>query len=254
MFHAQLGRFVSRDPLSSDPFYASPGLGEPTAEGVADIDGGNLYQYARGNPLSLTDPSGLDAKATCQCEGLDPRATGPCEIKIWVGDTLFSGVALKQFLNANTGDNAYKGSPYRLCPSQYLGVVGCGVFVPATIPADQQIPAFPPMPRLLSAALVVATVQVALRDARAFAQQLCKNRKTFCDAGTPREYDCGAGNKRCDSVTVTVSYDKYLARLLKTGLALDGFLHVPGLPNRESKALFKELRELRVHPETTSCK
>ncbi|MDZ7620317.1 MAG: RHS repeat-associated core domain-containing protein, partial [Patescibacteria group bacterium] len=39
MYHAELGRFVSRDPMESDP---------------------NLYRYCANNPVLLVDPSGLE--------------------------------------------------------------------------------------------------------------------------------------------------------------------------------------------------
>ena len=65
-YHPQLGGFVTRDPLGADF---------------------NLYRYVHGNPLLLTDPLGLDS-----------GITGPCEIKIWAGDTLYSGKSLDNFL------------------------------------------------------------------------------------------------------------------------------------------------------------
>ncbi len=227
-YSAELGTFISRDPMAYD------------------ADDMNLYRYVYGSPLLLTDPLGLDS-----------RVTGPCRINIWAGDTLYSKSSLVDFYDSQTGKNTYKGN--KICPSQYFGFVGCGVFGPGgdlsalpSVPGQQQIPGFPPMPNLLNGSEVFGMLKMALDRARAFADQLCENRKEFCDDGTPQRYNCGASNQRCDSVEIGVKYDKHISKLLKYGVAPDG-TRIPGLPSKESLDMLKELHKLSKHPEKKNC-
>lgn len=54
VFHAGLGRFTTRDPLGY-------------------VDGSNLYEYVRSNPVANSDPSGTDCPG---CDGIwDPLET-----------------------------------------------------------------------------------------------------------------------------------------------------------------------------------
>jgi RHS repeat-associated protein len=54
-YGSSMGRF-----LSPDPMFIS-------AERLLDPQLLNLYSYVRNNPLSLTDPTGLDFYLSCQC-------------------------------------------------------------------------------------------------------------------------------------------------------------------------------------------
>jgi RHS repeat-associated protein len=215
----------------------------------------NLYTYAANNPLVVIDPSGLA-----------DVVTGPCQINIWAGDTLVgkNNGNLGNFYNNNTGQNAYQGIPDQLCPSQYLGVVGCGAFAPGGansappplfktpvpgIPGNQQIPGFPVMPPFLPAASMMTALTDALNAADALSAQLCMNRKKFCDDGTPPRYQCGANNQRCDSVTITPVWDSFVQTLLTTGIGPNG-TQVPGLPSPASMQL---LARLRSYPKRTNC-
>ena len=114
---------------------------------------------------------------------MDSSVTGPCEINIWVGDTLSSAGSLRNFLIGNTGKNAYKGPQVRICPSQYIGIVGCGDFIPGpvpgvptnpSIPGDQQIPGFPTMPGRLWGGFMIGMIEEAIAKANALADQLCR--------------------------------------------------------------------------------
>ncbi|MGB4728002.1 MAG: hypothetical protein WBH86_11405, partial [Thermogutta sp.] len=194
----------------------------------------NLYRCAHNNLLLLTDPVGLYS-----------GITGPCEIKIWLGDTLYSKKSLLNFLNKNrdSGDHP-------LCPSKYLAVVGCGKFVPSISP-DQQIPEYYP-PDFLQSSKFIEVANAALKAAKELAEQLCENRKKFCDDGTPERYECGSKNQRCDSVSITVTYDDYVSRFLTKGIAPDG-TRVPGVPSPASWELLRRLNNLKRRPETINC-
>ncbi|WP_460185654.1 RHS repeat domain-containing protein [Thermopirellula anaerolimosa] len=216
-YDARVGRWLSEDPI-----------------GFNGGDG-NLYRYVENNVLLVTDPLGLYS-----------GITGPCEIKIWMGDTLFSKASLQNFLNNNRDPGNHP-----LCPSKYLGVVGCGRFVP-DISADQQIPGYGGPPELLHASKFMEVANAVLRAAEKLASQLCENRRKFCDDGTPERYECGAKNQRCDSVTITVTYDRYVSRLLNEGIAPDGS-RVFGLPNSESRELLRRLNKLMRWPKTINC-
>ena len=202
-----------------------------------DADALNLYRYVYDNPLFLTDPLGLTS-----------GVTGPCEVKIWAGDTRDSHTSLKNFYNGNTGDNAYKGNASRICPSQYLGVLGCGNYAPGGpwsvdklpgIPDDQQIPGFPVNPPLMPYEQMYGFLKDGLQAAREFVRQLCENRREFCDDGTPERYLCGANNQRCDSVTITVWLDETAIRVLGQ--------------TTEGKELLKELNRIVKDSEKTDC-
>ena len=92
-------------------------------EGIADTSLLNPYEFLSSQPLTMTYLSGEASRAW-------RSATGPCEIKIWFGDTLDSETSLRNFYKDNTGENAFKGNEDRICQSQYLGVIGCGLFGP----------------------------------------------------------------------------------------------------------------------------
>jgi len=215
-YDARVGRWLSEDPIGYD---------------ANDI---NLYRCAHNNLLLLTDPVGLYS-----------GITGPCEIKIWLGDTLYSKKSLLNFLNKNrdSGDHP-------LCPSKYLAVVGCGKFVPSISP-DQQIPEYYP-PDFLQSSKFIEVANAALKAAKELAEQLCENRKKFCDDGTPERYECGSKNQRCDSVSITVTYDDYVSRFLTKGIAPDG-TRVPGVPSPASWELLRRLNNLKRRPETINC-
>ncbi len=186
--------------------------------------------------------------------------TGPCEITVWAGDTLQSQLSLMQCMASNLGKNAYKGNPSVICPSQYMGFVGCGAFGPGgrftplpAIPGDQQIPDFPIMKPKTPAGLVPGLLRDALNKADAFAGRLCDNRKKFCDDGTPERYRCGADNQRCDSVTIIVSIDSNIKRLLRDGIGTDGETRIPGVRGPEADKLLEELIQRQTRPRTIDC-
>lgn len=61
-YGSNMGRFMSPDPVSM------------TVERLFDSQLLNLYSYVRNNPLSLTDPTGLDFYLGC-----DKEANGSCQ-------------------------------------------------------------------------------------------------------------------------------------------------------------------------------
>jgi RHS repeat-associated protein len=219
-YDSATGRFTTQDPL-----------------GFAAGDE-NLYRYCMNDPTNKTDPSGL----------LTDEYTGPCEIKLWFGDTIISrGGGMGNFIGDNSGKR-----PREICPSRYLGVVGCGNWEPGAdtpvggkpipaIPPNQTIPGFPPNPDMLSTSELMNQIEKALDAAEAFAKQLCKNRQNFCDDGTPQRYKCGADNQRCDSVTITVQYDKKVIETLRNG-------------GPESMALLQRLNKILRNPKPLNCK
>jgi RHS repeat-associated protein len=71
-YHPSLGRFISRDPAGY-------------------IDGGNLYQYTRGNPIWYIDPSGLGSQVW---DGMfnDTFASRVVESGYAIGQAIYAGV------------------------------------------------------------------------------------------------------------------------------------------------------------------
>jgi len=86
-YHPRLGRFLSRDPGSGGPMRvgaARPVVGggfaprDPTGSNQY-ADGMSLYEYERGNPVGVTDPSGLkvgDLPGFIWPEGVTPETLG----------------------------------------------------------------------------------------------------------------------------------------------------------------------------------
>jgi len=72
MYHPGMGRFMQRDPGAGSANRIGAG-GPAVAGGFIPMDqyadGMNLYQYVRGNPYSLRDPSGLasENEQACDC-------------------------------------------------------------------------------------------------------------------------------------------------------------------------------------------
>ena len=73
MYNPDLGTFSQRDPIENDV---------------------NSYRYCNNNPLLYNDPTGL----------LTEEYTGPCEIKLWFGDTVESRGGMGDFIGDNTGN------------------------------------------------------------------------------------------------------------------------------------------------------
>ncbi|MCF6271553.1 MAG: hypothetical protein L3J41_17730, partial [Melioribacteraceae bacterium] len=68
----------------------------------------------------------------------------------------------------------------------------------------------------------------AMRKAKKFGEQLCRNRDQFKDDGNSNRYKCGKDNQRCDSVTITVVCDAQFRRLMEKGIGPD---NPPRWPN-----------------------
>ena len=211
--HAELGQFVSRDPISY-------------------WGGINLYEYVGDSPMARTDPNGLGpiwpngtpvggtirvpfpvaAPPSYGCGSPGPIPdfeqsielitsvvpAGPCHIKLWMGDTRDNKggpAGLNDFYNANCGTDGV-----------YIGVVGCGAYGPGgtmdnslpPIPPGQQIPGFPACggpSGLLAYADAADAVEKAVDAAEALVKQLCKG-------------------KECKSVTLSVQYTPHFAHVL----------------------------------------
>jgi hypothetical protein len=129
----------------------------------------------------------------------------------------------------------------------YLGFITCfsGDYVDEIDP-ERKIPDFPNFgQKPLAAEKALSTIKIAIRSAQNLAKHLCNNRKKFCDDGEPQRYECGAKNQRCDSVTITLTCDGDMVRLLTMGIGPNGN-QVRDLPDNYSKSICGK-------PETLDC-
>ncbi|MDX1929039.1 MAG: RHS repeat-associated core domain-containing protein, partial [Pirellulaceae bacterium] len=184
------------------------------------VDGLSLCQYVQSNPTNRTDAFGLQGDVT-----------GNCNISIFAGHI---GPDATDFIRDNSGWN---DSIVTGC-GNYVGLVSCFTgMVQDLIPADNKIPDFPDWGMApLKAENVIRSMRIVFEKARAFAATLCKNREQFCDDGTRDRYECGDKNQRCDAVTITITCDADMRRLMEAGIGPNGN-PVRGLPTAESKRI-----------------
>lgn len=189
MYDPSLGTFVQRDPV--------------TYEG-----GINLYQYVNGSVITSVDPNGLQAT---------PGITGDCHIWIFAGHF---GEDAGDFVAQHNVSNP---DIITGC-GNYVGVVSCFSGIYEDIISDSgKIPGFPDMRRkALAADKAFKALTGAKNDAGALAKTLCTNRRKFADDGCPERYACGAENQRCDRVTITITCDAAMQKLLTEGIGPDG--------------------------------
>jgi hypothetical protein len=185
----KLGRWVSRDPVGYDG------------------DSLNLYECVAGRPVTLVDPSGLQARA---------EITGECHIRIYAGHY---GPDARGFLDEY---NVPHPTIVNGC-GNYVGMLACFSrnYIP-DVPESRTIPDFPVFNRALESEAAWGTIVHARDDAEALAKTLCKNRKKFRDDGKPERYLCGDKNQRCDSVTITLHCDDAMRKLMTRGIGPSG--------------------------------